>query len=925
MATKINTLIVDLWREKIDIFGLKRKIKENQDEISVDKLIEMVVHAVYNGHTTQGVKHLKQGIDIGVFSPIIVIDNITKLPLGKKIKCFSSALSVLDNCTTSTRHDSGDFYFRSICKAISRATIWVLENTIEVYQMLYNALSNELMHPDPETFLDVIEKSQKFLNKLICDSFYQDLNFIGKLSFADEYPSLQNHVNEILSLQYDRINQNQLFSKYESNLKELVTLMTRFLDTSTTFANYQQLPGESPSQEIFTFLQFQTLEYICLPASKQTDILDTWLKMENLNVNQLVIDLVKFSIHNILVHKNSSHLEQMMFIGYFLIKLPSIVCDLNSRYPGQTSNALAFNVCQQIAKLDFENVNSVISANGYQKFVNACHINRCLDSSQSELLLNSYITLGNVVESDSSLLSKLHIGMSKQNDLLMKLALTGDENREIFSQEMSALLSSTEILQILVAIACTDNMKSLIQSLMRINSAAERCPVGQPDVDADQRSDLFNNSFLLLTYIGTIFGDQVFVESFSTNDSSFFTTWHKNCTKITSRKMYTQTSMDTMLEPIPSSHNPQNNNAQWDEYCWSSGMIVKELTQAHLRRHISTDDLQKICEGFKNKKPALCICAMTWLCSQYKTMPVLERGRAVKIINLFMRPSKIIPLNTILIKYSMPLEIDLQSAAMKNKTVSQEQPQTANEAFTTLLQQISGQKDGVKVHINMEVLKKARKWYIDYGLSSFTEHIVKLILQSGKEEECRLNGGICICLILLDPLFILKDLFTRVLKNFFHCPKTSKIFLNPQGLCLARCISKAFAIALSIYDVSSIDALNPRPAKSIKLSKPQKSQREQLMDHYVCFLEEAIFIFQTKKKNAVSNFTLNLIEQISMALSLSRTPVTIDESVAMKLLDCLPSGVSRGTITMLCNLSTINGQEAAAKVFYLQASKMHES
>ena len=33
-------------------------------------------------------------------------------------------------------------------------------------------------------------------------------------------------------------------------------------------------------------------------------------------------------------------------------------------------------------------------------------------------------------------------------------------------------------------------------------------------------------------------------------------------------------------------------NAQWDEYCWSSGMIVKELTQAHLRRHITTDDLQ---------------------------------------------------------------------------------------------------------------------------------------------------------------------------------------------------------------------------------------------------------------------------------------------------------------------------------------------
>ena len=119
---------------------------------------------------------------------------------------------------------------------------------------------------------------------------------------------------------------------------------------------------------------------------------------------------------------------------------------------------------------------------------------------------------------------------------------------------------------------------------------------------ADLRADLFNNSFLLLTYIGVFLGDQVcplvslsnfffdiafntfisikhpniyginesqetkihslffqvFIENFLANDSSFFTTWYKNCTKITSRKMYSQSSMDTMLGPIPTSHHPQN-------------------------------------------------------------------------------------------------------------------------------------------------------------------------------------------------------------------------------------------------------------------------------------------------------------------------------------------------------------------------------
>ena len=39
MATKISTLIVDLWREKIDVFDLKKKIIENKADISIEILI----------------------------------------------------------------------------------------------------------------------------------------------------------------------------------------------------------------------------------------------------------------------------------------------------------------------------------------------------------------------------------------------------------------------------------------------------------------------------------------------------------------------------------------------------------------------------------------------------------------------------------------------------------------------------------------------------------------------------------------------------------------------------------------------------------------------------------------------------------------------------------------------------------------------
>ena len=71
------------------------------------------------------------------------------------------------------------------------------------------------------------------------------------------------------------------------------------------------------------------------------------------------------------------------------------------------------------------------------------------------------------VESDMSSLSKLQAQMKNLNDILPKL-LSLDEKQEVVSQEMSTLITSSDNLEVLViAAACTDNMKNLVQALMR--------------------------------------------------------------------------------------------------------------------------------------------------------------------------------------------------------------------------------------------------------------------------------------------------------------------------------------------------------------------------------------------------------------------------------------------------------------------------
>lgn len=93
---------------------------------------------------------------------------------------------------------------------------------------------------------------------------------------------------------------------------------------------------------------------------------------------------------------------------------------------------------------------------------------RCIDVSQVEQLMSSYIPPNpNFVESELSPLSKLQAQINNLKEILPKL-LSLEEKQEVVLQEMTTLLTNSDNLEVLViAAACTDNMKNLVQALMR--------------------------------------------------------------------------------------------------------------------------------------------------------------------------------------------------------------------------------------------------------------------------------------------------------------------------------------------------------------------------------------------------------------------------------------------------------------------------
>lgn len=920
-------VIQDIWHAKLSSDSIKEAKADNIDTISSSEVIENLVHIGLGGT----VKHplyctqLQNGLQMKVFPPNTVTECLTKLLLGKKISSYSSAIDILDTCCDLMRNNhDGSIKPVDVCLSISQGTYWLLENTIEVHKFLYAALKDPTTSSlEPEECINVIKKAQTLLNKLICLKGFEDLNFIGKRLFGEEqeqyHSSLQMQVQDLCSFQLDKINTNSFYTVFENHLKEFMKIISKFLSTAPKFTSIERSRGHAPSQSLHIFLQTQVFVYLSIKSSKVAEILDNWVQLENIPVDQLFMDLFRFVSYNILVRKVPN--EVTLFTAFMFIKLPVVMHNLDIKYKHQTTERTIFgSTYQQFLQLPFDDLDAILGCDTFKVFVSQCQANKALESKQCDQLLKlrQISQMEHPQAFSDSILNKLLLILKKGEEIQKKICLSIEDNRDKVSQELQNLLNNPDLHMILTTYSANDAMTNLITALLRINNQTERCPDGLKDIHAEVRADLFNNSFLLLIYIDTVFGDKVFLDTPKELENIFFSTWRKRCRDITSRKMYDQAILDSMMEPLLSSYIPSVNNAQWDQYCWSIGMIVKELTQAHLRHHIKTDALQKVCENLKNKRPALCIAAVCWLCVQYKTMPSSERARTVKIIMLFKRPLpvavKAAIMTPILTRYSAPLASTLQTSS-KNKQAVEETPKSRNATFAALINDLMPSKHSVL--FEQGVIANIFELNKQIGYQTFSESLMKHLLETGKEEEAKLFCDMFTCLILVEPIEILSIIFTRVLKFMFFCTKTPKMFSNPHGLYLARCISKAFTTSLILFD--TIPSENPRQIKVAKITYPS-SGRDILIDAFITFLQDSIPVLNSNEINAVTTFVITLIEQVGISSALLKKPIKLNQEVVKQILKLIPPDMSRDTITMLCDTSTQEGRDAAATFLVRQSN-----
>ncbi|XP_047124593.1 mediator of RNA polymerase II transcription subunit 24 [Hydra vulgaris] len=923
MGSEVNNAMVIMMREKISIVDLLSSSKITSSLLKSQMFIEHLIHFTFIGSTknTQFLNYLNEGISLQVFQPMIVTERILKLSLGTSIISFSGAIDVLKKCiNVSVNSSSGSK--SNICKLISSVVVWLFENTIDTFKLMNDCIE-EKNFTDPQTCMSVIAKAHSFLEKLICTKEYEDMNVLGKsLLSGKDLSALQSHMQSFFSMQFDKIKSqdmlisHSLYAELERYLNELIKLASRYLNPPLLISTK---PQQIPYKASQLFLQFQILEYMSKSSYQLADVISIFYQNPSA-LCENCYNLFEYTVHNIITCVNN--LELQAFTAFLFIKIPAILRHLEPRYKKVNGEqSLITKICQLIVNdSNIQNLNKKFECNSYTVFVNQCRINNGLDTAQHQQLiaLNRCVQLN---ENSDGLVSKILI-MSKKGIDSMKILLSSpSENKEKISQELMQLINLGELQLLLVTLAALDQLDSLLNILLKINKFAERSIEGNKEVLSDVRADMFNNTFVLLGYIELLFGNQIFKEVKHYEDA-FFLTWRRNCKLVTSHKHYTQSVFDEMLEHLLSPNNTLiTNNAQWDEYCCCAGIILRELTHAHLRRHITTEVLQIVCEGFKNKRPALCICAIVWLCTQYRTMPSSERVRTVKIIKLLKRPlsnninsARTAILIPILNMYSSQLDEVLQFDPPKGTPAPTELPKSGASLFLSIVSDATGRTDGGHVHIDLEIIGKFRECFLIMGPNQFAKAIIMLILDSGNEDDIILNETLSLCLFLLEPIKLLEVVFKELLCSFFN----SKYLADPHGLSLARCLGKVFGITLFLSETKLSESKMReavRPAKLAKSEDCDVSQKDLLIQSFEYLLHAILSHLMNKEASATSVFIMNLLDQIAMATSGLHQSVSIEQNVVSKLLENTPSKLSREMLSLLCDLSTTQGFEIASTYF----------
>eukprot|EP00795_Rhopilema_esculentum_P012047 gene12047-2638_t len=680
MATAlVSNVLSNAWQERWSVKSWTSEIsqriislKENECREFISQLTAAIIqYSLSSPSDDVYISYLKDSLSTQQITASDVLDYISKLDNKQQLKQLKILLNIFEDSLVYIRpyRNAKDSF--NFCVCLARAIFWLFGTIANSLKNVYQVMKEDVHSPDVQSHFSICEKCFDLVGRMTNNPSLHNLALIGKIEIqAEKEETIQSQLNEIMSLPTNSLTDQNVSQQYQNNLKGLMNDAARFLNsTFHGILSQNRKPGHVPSYTLQTLVEIQVVENFYMDSTVMADLFDSVLMSENIPMDQFYVDLLRCGCHGILSAPNVQ--EELFWSSFVFFKIPSIVSCLRLKYNKGIDSTVFFTACKQFASMNIllDDLDVYCRFQCLPNFLAQCQHKGLLDAGKVEQIMSQRLHKADLFDSATSsdrnpvanILGAAHL----VTEVLKVLSLPWEDNKDVIKQNLTQLSNTNELGRVLGAAAGMDQLASLIDSLISLNENAKG-PVSEPNEDpgfADVRADIFNLSFLLLSYITALFGVKVL--SMATKKDSFFVTWRTNCSEDVGQKSYSPMALEMILDQVMTNNAPNINAvlAKWDDYCLCSGAVIKELTQAlacsvivvdkiqpflndqktdaRVSRRVETEwrkeyELQqKVCETFKNKRPALSICASSWLCTQYTSMIASKRDMTLKILRAF--------------------------------------------------------------------------------------------------------------------------------------------------------------------------------------------------------------------------------------------------------------------------------------------------
>eukprot|EP00794_Sanderia_malayensis_P005682 gene5682-6383_t len=652
-AKKAEVLLKKAWREQwpADVWinevskEICQHMREQISEFQKSMTAGIIQYSISNlSKECQYQSYIKDSLVAELFSTSEILNKICQMDKSNALNQLDILLRIVDDSITSISKPQSENESMSLAVSLAKCASWLLGTIAAVLKLAFTNAKEETSNI--QHHFDVCEKCFELFNLIMDTPGLKELALIGKVDIQGKYGEqeliLQTKLNDLVAQQRDTLGANQNIS-IQNILKQLMNCVARFLNsTLTSVMSQSRRPGHIPSHSLQTLAELQVIDNLYAESSVMADLFDFVLRSENIPMDQFYVDLMRCGYHGILTGANAQ--EELFWASFLFFKIPAIINCLRFKYQQSgLDDTIFYTACKQFAQMNIliDELDVYCKLRCLPKFLTKCQEKGLLDQAKIDTITNLLPPPGDSFESsvtsDRNPVSGVLNAARTVKDILLLFSSPWEENKEVLRQQLTQLTNSTELGVLLATAAGMDQLTKLVDQLVRLNNNTKQ-PVNETAEDvlfAEIRADIFNHTFVLLSYIVALFGVKI-LSTINSKDA-FYINWRMNCCKDVGQKNFSPAALDIILEQVMASNVPIINAvlAKWDDYCLCAGAVIKELSQGLECGVIVVDKIQKVCETFKNKRPALCICASSWLYAQFNSMPAQKRDVTIKIVRAF--------------------------------------------------------------------------------------------------------------------------------------------------------------------------------------------------------------------------------------------------------------------------------------------------